>query len=134
MRLAERFGCTTGTASTGREAIEEARIAVFNERFKELTEDERLIHFSATVLVTVAIALITNWQSNDAAAWKFEKVNRGPHFAPHEHANDTRASRIGCKTNERDALGVPLATAVLAGVLKYEILRDEPVRRTDTNA
>jgi hypothetical protein len=51
---------------------------------------------------------------------KFEKVNRGPHFAPHEHANDTRASRIGCKTNERDALGVPLATAVLAGVLKYE--------------
>jgi uncharacterized membrane protein len=57
---------------TGREAIEEARmvlpgiqalfgfqlIAVFNERFKELTEDERLIHFSATVLVTIAIALI----------------------------------------------------------------------------
>jgi hypothetical protein len=33
-------------------------IAVFNERFKELTEDERLIHFSATVLVTIAIALI----------------------------------------------------------------------------
>ena len=57
---------------TGREAIEEARmvlpgiqalfgfqlIAVFSERFKELTEDERLIHFSATVLVTIAIALI----------------------------------------------------------------------------
>jgi hypothetical protein len=57
---------------TGREAIEEARmvlpgiqalfgfqlIAVFNERFKELTEDEQLIHFSATVLVTIAIALI----------------------------------------------------------------------------
>jgi hypothetical protein len=56
----------------GREAIEEARmvlpgiqalfgfqlIAVFNERFKELTENERLIHFSATVLVTIAIALI----------------------------------------------------------------------------
>lgn len=33
-------------------------IAVFSERFKELTEDERLIHFSATVLVTIAIALI----------------------------------------------------------------------------
>ena len=33
-------------------------IAVFNERFKELTENERLIHFSATVLVTIAIALI----------------------------------------------------------------------------
>jgi hypothetical protein len=33
-------------------------IAVFNERFKELTEDERLIHFSATLLVTIAIALI----------------------------------------------------------------------------
>ena len=33
-------------------------IAVFNERFKELTGDERLIHFSATVLVTIAIALI----------------------------------------------------------------------------
>jgi hypothetical protein len=33
-------------------------IAVFNERFKELTEDERLTHFSATVLVTIAIALI----------------------------------------------------------------------------
>ena len=33
-------------------------IAVFNERFKELTEDEQLIHFSATVLVTIAIALI----------------------------------------------------------------------------
>jgi hypothetical protein len=32
-------------------------IAVFNERFKELTEDEQLIHFSA-VLVTIAIALI----------------------------------------------------------------------------
>jgi hypothetical protein len=60
------------TDKTGREAIEEARmvlpgiqalfgfqlIAVFNERFKELTEDERLIHFSATVLVTIAIALI----------------------------------------------------------------------------
>jgi Family of unknown function (DUF6328) len=57
---------------TGREAIEEARmvlpgiqalfgfqlIAVFNERFKELAEDERLIHFGATVLVTIAIALI----------------------------------------------------------------------------
>src|ERR1700720_3060938 len=57
---------------SGREAIEEARmvlpgiqalfgfqlIAVFNERFKELTEDERLIHFSATLLVTIAIALI----------------------------------------------------------------------------
>ena len=57
---------------TGREAVEEARmvlpgiqalfgfqlIAVFSERFKELTEDERLIHFSATVLVTIAIALI----------------------------------------------------------------------------
>ncbi len=57
---------------TGREAIEEARmvlpgiqalfgfqlIAVFSERFKELTEDDRLIHFSATVLVTIAIALI----------------------------------------------------------------------------
>jgi Family of unknown function (DUF6328) len=28
------------------------------ERFKELTEDEQLIHFSATVLVTIAIALI----------------------------------------------------------------------------
>ena len=56
----------------GREAIEEARmvlpgmqalfgfqlIAVFNERFKELTENERFIHFSATVLVTIAIALI----------------------------------------------------------------------------
>ena len=56
----------------GREAIDEARmvlpgmqalfgfqlIAVFNERFKELTENERLIHFSATVLVTIAIALI----------------------------------------------------------------------------
>ena len=26
-------------------------IAVFIERFKELTEDEQLIHFSATVLV-----------------------------------------------------------------------------------
>jgi uncharacterized membrane protein HdeD (DUF308 family) len=60
------------TDKTGREAIEEARmvlpgiqalfgfqlIAVFSERFKELTEDERLIHFSATVLVTIAIALI----------------------------------------------------------------------------
>jgi hypothetical protein len=33
-------------------------IAVFNERFKELTEDEQLIHFSATILVTIAIALI----------------------------------------------------------------------------
>jgi len=33
-------------------------IAVFNERFKELTEDEQLIHFSATVLITIAIALI----------------------------------------------------------------------------
>ena len=33
-------------------------IAVFNQRFKELTEDERLIHFSATVLITIAIALI----------------------------------------------------------------------------
>jgi hypothetical protein len=33
-------------------------LAVFNERFKELTEDEQLIHFSATVLVTIAIALI----------------------------------------------------------------------------
>jgi hypothetical protein len=57
---------------TGREAIEEARmvlpgfqalfgfqlIAVFNERFKELTEDEQLIHFGATVLITIAIALI----------------------------------------------------------------------------
>jgi Family of unknown function (DUF6328) len=57
---------------TGREVIEEARmvlpgiqalfgfqlIAVLSERFKELTEDERLIHFSATVLVTIAIALI----------------------------------------------------------------------------
>jgi hypothetical protein len=57
---------------TGREAIEEARmvlpgiqalfgfqlIAVFNERFKELAEDEQLIHFSATVLVTIAIGLI----------------------------------------------------------------------------
>jgi len=56
----------------GREAIEEARmvlpgmqalfgfqlIAVFNERFKKLTENERFIHFSATVLVTIAIALI----------------------------------------------------------------------------
>jgi hypothetical protein len=57
----------------GREAIEEARmvllpgiqtlfgfqlIAVFIERFKELTEDEQLIHFSATVLVTIAIVLI----------------------------------------------------------------------------
>ena len=56
----------------GREAIEEARmvlpgiqalfgfqlIAVFNERFKELTEDEQLIHFSATILVTIAVALI----------------------------------------------------------------------------
>ena len=56
---------------TGREAIEEARmvlpgiqalfgfqlIAVFNERFKELAKDEQL-HFSATVLVTIAIALI----------------------------------------------------------------------------
>ena len=56
----------------GREAIEEARmvlpgmqalfgfqlIAVFNERFKELTENERFIHFNATVLVTIAIALI----------------------------------------------------------------------------
>lgn len=57
---------------TGREAVEEARmvlpgiqalfgfqlIAVFNERFIELTEDEQFIHFSATVLVTIAIALI----------------------------------------------------------------------------
>jgi Family of unknown function (DUF6328) len=33
-------------------------IAVFNERFKELTKDEQLIHFSATVLVTIAIAPI----------------------------------------------------------------------------
>ena len=33
-------------------------IAVFNERFKELTENERFIHFNATVLVTIAIALI----------------------------------------------------------------------------
>ena len=33
-------------------------IAVFNERFIELTEDEQFIHFSATVLVTIAIALI----------------------------------------------------------------------------
>ena len=33
-------------------------IAVFNERFKELAEDEQLIHFSATVLITIAIALI----------------------------------------------------------------------------
>jgi hypothetical protein len=60
------------TDKSGREAIEEARIvlpgiqalfgfqliAVFNQRFKELTEDERLIHFSATLLVTIAIALI----------------------------------------------------------------------------
>jgi hypothetical protein len=49
---------------TGREAIEEARmvlpgiqalfgfqlIAIFNERFKELTEDEQLIHFSAEAM------------------------------------------------------------------------------------
>src|SRR3984893_13428902 len=60
------------TDKIGREAIEEARmvlpgiqalfgfqlIAVFNERFKELTGDERLIHFSATLLVAIAIALI----------------------------------------------------------------------------
>ncbi|MGA7385013.1 MAG: DUF6328 family protein, partial [Methylocella sp.] len=60
------------TDKVAREAIQEARmvtpgiqalfgfqlIAVFNERFKELTEDERLIHFSATILVTIAIALI----------------------------------------------------------------------------
>src|SRR3981081_4500312 len=60
------------TEKMAQEAIEEARmvlpgiqalfgfqlIAVFNERFKELTEDEQLIHFSATVLVTIAIALI----------------------------------------------------------------------------
>src|SRR5882762_1083665 len=60
------------TEKMAREAIEEARmvlpgiqalfgfqlIAVFNERFKELTEDEQLVHFSATVLVTIAIALI----------------------------------------------------------------------------
>jgi hypothetical protein len=83
VRLAERFGCTTGTASTGREAIEEARIAVFNERFKELTEDERLIHFSATVLVTVAIALITvDWQSNDAEAWEIRESESRATFRP----------------------------------------------------
>ncbi len=60
------------TDKIGREAIQEARmvlpgiqalfgfqlIAVFNERFKELAEDARLIHFSATVLIAVAIALI----------------------------------------------------------------------------
>ena len=59
------------TDKIGREAIQEARIvlpgiqalfgfqliAVFNERFKELTEDERLIHFSATMLIAIAIAL-----------------------------------------------------------------------------
>jgi hypothetical protein len=34
-------------------------IVVFNERFEELPEDEQLIHFSATVLITIAVALIT---------------------------------------------------------------------------
>lgn len=33
-------------------------IAAFNERFKELTKDEQLIHFGTTVLVTIAIVLI----------------------------------------------------------------------------
>jgi hypothetical protein len=42
-------------------------------------------------------------------------VNRGPLFALHEHANDTHARPIDCNTNERDALGVRLAIAVLAG-------------------
>jgi uncharacterized membrane protein HdeD (DUF308 family) len=67
------FAHLLNAALPGREAIEEARmvllpgiqtlfgfqlIAVFIERFKELTEDEQLIHFSATVLVTIAIVLI----------------------------------------------------------------------------
>lgn len=55
-----------------REAIEEARmvlpgiqalfgfqlIAVFNEGFRQLSEGEQLIHFAATILVVIAIALI----------------------------------------------------------------------------
>ena len=33
-------------------------IAVFNERFRQLSEGEQLIHFTAIMLVAIAIALI----------------------------------------------------------------------------
>ena len=60
------------TEKMAQEAIEEARmvlpgiqalfgfqlIAVFNERFKQLPDDEQRLHFAAIILIAVAIAVI----------------------------------------------------------------------------